>query len=127
MTGWQRLGLIGLLVAAVGCTAKLDVERSYEIEQLDRRIVGLPAQSREQTVTATVNSDQPVDVYAIPASVGDLDTLDAGQLKAKASASSERMTTGTFKFTVPAKQETNVVVTPSAKTAKAKVSLKLTN
>jgi hypothetical protein len=126
MTGLRTVGLFGL-VLCVGCANKLNVEKAYEIAQTDRQIITLEPQSREQTVTAAVTADQPVDVFVLPASAGDPATIEAKSLKGKASASSEGVTTGTFKFAVPAKQETNIVVTPSAKTNRAKVTIKLTN
>jgi hypothetical protein len=126
MSGWRATAVVGLAVLAAGCANKLDIERSYDIDQMNRKSLILPPQSREQTVTATVTADRPVNVYVIPSPVGDLMDADK-QLKARATSSSENMTTGSFQFKVPANQETNVVFTPAGKTDKAKVTVKLKN
>lgn len=127
MHGWRAMTVVGVALVAAGCANKLDIERSYDIDLGERPTLILPPQSVDQAVTAAVTSDHPVSVYVIPSPLGDIQNADEKQLKARATANSENMTTGRFQFRVPANQETNVVFTAGAKTKKAKVTVKLTN
>lgn len=127
MRGWRATAVVGAVLVAAGCADKLSLERGFDIDLGERPTLILPPQSVDQTVTAAVTADHRVSVYVIPSPLGDIKNADEKQLKARATASSENMTTGRFQFKVPAKQETNVVFTAGSKTTKAKVTVKLTN
>jgi hypothetical protein len=127
MSGIRAAALAALVGGLAGCAGKLDVERTYDQSGLDRNSINLPAQPRAQTLTVTVTTDNPVDVFVLPAAAGDPTTIEAAALPKKATAHKAKMSTGSFTADIPAGQETNVLVTPAAGSPKAKVTIKLTN
>jgi hypothetical protein len=123
-----RVGLAAaVLAAAAGCADKLRYERTFTLPEdgARSRELKLPPQSVAQTVRIAVTADQPVDVYVLPEK--DLQRLDAKDWGSKAIASKQGVTAETLTADIPAEQETAVVVTLGSGTAKAQVTVKMTN
>lgn len=120
--------VLALLVA--GCADKLRTESAFTLPDGGNttKVFDLPAQSAEQTLKVEVTSDRPVDVFVMPAKdAPDLDGLPTKEWQTKSVTFKEGVTNETLTAKVPAKQATKVVVTPSAKTQKAQVTVKLSN
>lgn len=115
---------------AAGCANRLRTESAFTLPDGGNttKVFDLPAQSAEQTIKVEVTSDKPVDVFVMPAQgAPNLDGLPSKEWQAKSTAFKEGVTSDTLTAKVPAKQATKVVVTPSAKTQKATVTVKLSN
>jgi hypothetical protein len=115
---------------AVGCADRLNTTSSFTLPDGGNttKVFDLPAQSAEQTVKVEVTSDKPVDVFVMPAQgAPNLDGLPSKEWQAKSTAFKEAVMSDALTAKVPAKQATKVVVTPSAKTQKATVTVKLSN
>ena len=126
----RALAWIVLRFLVVGCADKLRTESAFTLPDGGNttKVFDLPAQSAEQTLKVEVTSDQPVDVFVMPAKdAPDLDGLPTKEWQTKSQTFKEGVTNETLTAKVPAKQATKVVVTPSAKTQKAQVAVKLTN
>ncbi len=122
--------LVVLALLAAGCADKLSTSSSFTLPDGGNitRVFDLPAQSVEQAVKVEVSSDKPVDVFVMPAKdAPNLDGMPNKDWQTKSSAFKEGVTNETLTVKVPAKQETKVIVTPSAKTQKANVTVKLSN
>jgi hypothetical protein len=119
-----------LLCLAAGCADKLSLSSSFTLPDGGHptKVFDLPAQPAEQTIKVEVTSDKPVDVFVMPAAdAPNLDGLPSKEWQAKSATFKEGVTNETLTAKVPAKQATKVVVTPSAKTHKANVTVKLAN
>ena len=126
-----RVSVCAVLIFLVaGCADKLNTTSSFTLPDGGNttKVFDLPAQSAEQTIRVEVTSDKPVDVFVMSAAdAPNLDGLPSKEWQAKSVTFKEGVTSDTLTAKVPAKQATKVVVTPSAKTQKANVTVKLSN
>jgi hypothetical protein len=125
MVGWALLAFL-----SAGCADKLRTESAFTLPEGGKvtKVFDLPAQRAEQTLKVEVTSDRPVDVFVMSAAEApDLDGLASKEWQTKSMTFKEGVTNDTLTAKVPAKQATKVVVTPSAKTQKAQVKVKLSN
>ncbi|HET6574955.1 MAG TPA: hypothetical protein VFG68_15220 [Fimbriiglobus sp.] len=119
-----------LALLAAGCANKLDTTSSFTLPEGGNatKIFDLPAQSAEETIKVQVTSDKPVDVFVMLAQdAPNLDGLPSKEWQTKSVTFKEGVTSDTLTAKVPAKQATKVVVTPSAKTQKANIKVRLSN
>jgi hypothetical protein len=126
----RAVAWVGLAFLVAGCADKLRTESAFTLPDGGNttKVFDLPAQSAEQTLKVEVTSDRPVDVFVMPAKdAPDLDGLPTKEWQAKSVTFKEGVTNETLTAKVPAKQATKVVVTPSAKSQKAQVKVKLSN
>jgi hypothetical protein len=128
------MGRMGMWVVpvlfAAGCADKLRKESTFTLPDGGNvtKVFDLPAQRAEQTLKVEVTSDKPVDVFVMSAAnAPELDGLASKEWQAKSMTFKEGVTNDTLTAKVPAKQATKVVITPSAKTQKANVKVKLSN
>ena len=126
----RALALFVLAFLVAGCADKLRTESTFTLPDGGNttKVFDLPAQSAEQTLKVEVTSDKPVDVFVMPAKdAPGLDGLPTKEWQTKSVTFKEGVTNETLTAKVPAKQATKVVVTPSAKSQKAQVKVKLSN
>lgn len=127
----SRAGVwVVLVLLAAGCADKLRTESAFVLSDGGNttKVFDLPAQPAEQTIKVEVASDRPVDVFVMPAKdAPNLDGLPTKEWQTKSQTFKEGVTNETLTAKVPAKQATKVVVTPSARTRKANVTVKLSN
>jgi uncharacterized lipoprotein YmbA len=126
----RAVAWIVLMFLVAGCADKLRTESTFTLPDGGNttKVFDLPAQSAEQTLKVEVTSDKPVDVFVMSAKdAPNLDGLPTKEWQTKSQTFKEGVTNETLTAKVAAKQATKVVVTPSAKTQKAQVTVKLTN
>ncbi len=117
------------IIALVGCRAdKLNETRDFTLSQegLDR-LIEMPAQKYEQTLSVTVSATEPVDVYIFLKSAGDLRDATAADRAKKALASKTGTQSDTLTAKIPANDAPNVLVLLGEKSKKSSVSVKLAN
>ena len=115
--------------AFIGCNAKLNEEKSFNLTPSARdKIYLFDAQSAEQTIKVNVTSSEAVDVFVfLKKDAPDPAGLDDADLKKKALASKLGAVNDTLIVKVPAKQDYSLVVSLSTKSKKADGKVKLTN
>lgn len=113
------------LVAVAGCgPAKLEVEKSYNLDSGDTQWVILDPQPKPQKITVTYEAGSELTVMLIKASEIPKDNEGFVDLK-KAIASEKSKKSGTISGDVPENTEARVIVrNPASKTT---VKLKITN
>jgi len=123
-------GWVALAFLVAGCADKLRTESAFTLPDggFTTKVFDLPAQSGEQTIKVGVTSDRPVDVFVMPAKdAPNLDGLPTKEWQTKSVSFQEGVTNETLTAKIPAKQATKVVITPSAKSQKVSVTVKLSN
>ena len=116
-------------VALIGCGAKLNEEKAFNLLPTDRdKIYLFDAQSSGQTLKAVVTSSEPVDLFVfLKKDVADPAGIDDAERKKKAITSKLGTTSDTLTVKVPAKQEYSLLVSLSLKSKKADGKVKITN
>jgi len=118
-----RLIPVVAVLAVAGCS-KIHEERSFTVEAGNSHSLDISAPVSQQTVTVTLTSDEPVNVYVLLVkSVEGKTDYDPETLKEGVLGKEKSTKSATLTVTVPAKEKYRIYVDGASK--KANVSVKV--
>ena len=126
MAGRARAALVAAIILVAGCQSKLNVERTVDFDAGLDTYIDIDPPKYDQTLSITVTSDTPIDVYVYLKKDKEAAQRDAMLGKKNSSvvlAGKEKVQSDTLEAKVPAKEPAVVMIRSSSKAGTAKLKI----